>query len=120
MTDVIRIKGLRVETHIGVSEEERAKPQTVVVDAEVRTDLSRAGGSDDLSHTVDYGHVVERVAASIRSGEAHLLEHLAEEIAALISGFERVTGVTVEVGKASPPVSEEVSGVSVRIERGGS
>ncbi|MGH2819498.1 MAG: dihydroneopterin aldolase [Actinomycetota bacterium] len=118
--DVIRIRGLRVDTHIGVTAEERARPQTVVVDVEVHTDLTRAGRSDELSHTIDYGHLVQRVAEAVRSAEARLLEHVAEEVAALVRGLEGVTGVAVEVGKASPPLSEELERVSVRIERGGS
>ncbi len=81
------------------------------------TDLARAGRSDDLSHTVDYGALVEQVSGMVRSSEIRLLEHLAERIATLLCGLEGVAGVMVEVGKASPPVSEDVERVSVRIER---
>ena len=103
-----------------MTEEERARPQTVVIDVDVTTDLEKAGRSDDLSTTVDYGSLVDRIAAAVRSIEARLLEHLAEEIASLVGAYEGVRGVAVEVGKASPPVAEEVTRVSVRIERGAS
>ncbi len=116
--DLIRIRGLRVDTYIGVTPEERTRPQSVVIDADVRADLSAPGRSDDLAHTIDYARLVERVAAAVRSSEAHLLEYLAEEIAAVISADVGVTGVAVEVGKASPPLAEAVERVSVRIERG--
>jgi dihydroneopterin aldolase len=119
MTDVIRIRDLSVETRIGVSDEERAHPRRVTINADLYTDTKRAGGSDDLGDTVDYGKAVTEVAALVRSTEARLIEHLAEQIAALLSGFKGVDGVTVEVVKDSPPVDEEVKAVSVVIERPG-
>lgn len=118
MTDRIAIRGLVVTTRIGVTEEERAEPQDVVIDIELRTDLSRSGTTDDLSDTIDYDALVNEVSALVRDGERNLLEKLAEEIATLLSARNGVSGVTVEVMKQHVPVAEEVSGISVRVEKG--
>ena len=117
MTDRIRITGLQVDTRIGVPDEERSRPQRVSIDIELAADLSAAGKSDDLADTIDYGRVVTEVAELGRNSEAHLLEHLAEKIAASLGTITGVTGVTVEVSKLSPPITEDAGPISVRIER---
>lgn len=117
MTDRIRIEGLEIETRIGVPDAERATPQTVSIDIEIAADLAAAGKSDDITDTIDYGRVTQEVASLVRAAEVHLLEHLAEQIAASIGRFPGVTGVTVEVSKRNPPIDEDVGPISVRIER---
>jgi FolB domain-containing protein len=118
MTDRIAIRGLSIETRIGVTEKERSRPQDVQIDIELTADLSRPGLSDALGDTIDYDALVTEVAALVRAGERNLLEKLAEEIAALLSAKDGVSGVTVEVMKQHVPVLEEVAGISVRVERG--
>jgi FolB domain-containing protein len=117
VSDRIAITRLRVPTRIGVGERERAEPQTVVLNLEIKTDTARAGASDDLEDAVDYHRAIRLVSELLRSGEVKLLEHLAERVAAALLGLEGVTGVIVEVGKEPPPVEEEVDAVSVRITR---
>jgi FolB domain-containing protein len=118
MTDRILIRGLALETRIGVTERERSRPQEVLIDIELSADLSRPGRSDDLGDTIDYDALVNEVAELVRTGERNLLEKLAEEIASVLSAKEGVSGVTVQVMKQHVPVLEEVSGISVRVERG--
>lgn len=115
--DTIEIKDLRVETHIGVTEEERSRSQKVVIGIQIGADLSRAGASDDLNDTLDYDAIVKRTSELVRSAEWHLLEHLAERIAASISPLDGVVQVTVEVRKEKLPLDEDVSAVSVRLVR---
>jgi len=118
VSDRMAIRGLVVGTRIGVTEKERSQPQDVVIDIELRTDLSRPARSDDLTDTIDYDALVNEIAALVRSGERNLLERLADEIASLLSAKNGVSGVTVEVMKLHVPVAEEVAGISVRVERG--
>lgn len=116
--DRISINGLVVEARIGVTPEERAHPQALVVDVEVATDLARAGRSDDLADTIDYDQLTTKVAALVRQSECHLLESVATQIAGLVSALPGVFGVTVSVLKQVAPVDEEVSGIAVQITRG--
>ena len=117
MNDRVVIRDLRVETRIGVSDEERAQPRAVVVNIDLLADLRAAGTSDRLDDTIDYSRATKAVAELLRSTEARLLEHLADKIAALFADWERVRGVTVEVVKELPPISENVDAVAVKIER---
>lgn len=111
----ISIRGLRVEAHIGVTEDERAKQQALLIDIDIETDVRDAARSDDVEDTIDYGAVVDDVAAFVRSSRYRLLERLGAEIGELICRDPRVVRVTVDVGKETPPVSEVVSGLSVGV-----
>ena len=115
--DRISIRGLRVATHVGVTEEERATSQIVVVDVDAVVDLSSASASDDLSDTVDYGTLTTRIWELVQGHESRLLESLAGSVAQLVLEVVGVEQVLVRVAKESPPVKEDLDSVSVRIER---
>jgi FolB domain-containing protein len=117
MTDQLVVKGLRLVARVGVTDEERATPQGVVVDLVVRTNLAAAGGSDDLAETIDYSTLISSVAEVVQGQEANLLETLAHRVAAKVEEIEEATGVTVEVSKEIVPIEENVERVGVRIER---
>lgn len=115
--DSILVRELRVESHVGATEEERARAQLLSINLDVVTDMRAAGLSDDLADTVDYGLLVGEVAKLVEASRCALLEHLAENIALHIASITGVNGVTVEVAKESPPIEQEVRSVAVRIER---
>jgi FolB domain-containing protein len=115
--DLISIHDLRVETRIGVTDEERATPRTVTISVDIWADLAAPGKSDDLADTVDYHSATVGIADMVRSTEAKLLEHVAERVASFICAMEGVDGATVEVTKEEPPIAEDVRAVSVKIER---
>src|SRR5438093_13110582 len=117
MSDVIRVRGLRGQSRIGATPQERAAPQTLVINLDLRADLDTAGSSDDLVDTVDYAAAISSVARLVSRGERALLEKVAHEIAVELLDIRGVEGVTVEVMKQPPPVSEEVDSVSVVVER---
>lgn len=115
--DSVIVRDLVFDTHVGVTDAERATPQKVLVSLEVFRDLGDASRTDDLEQTVDYGTLVPAVARLVEASECRLLEKLAGDVASLIERIPGVSGVTVEIAKASPPLQEEVGRVAVRIER---
>ena len=117
MTDRIFIRDLKVEAKVGVTEEERSRPQGLTINIEIAADLRDAGSTDDIARTIDYGEVAMAAADLVRATEVRLLETLAERIAAQISTSERVEMVTVEIAKDVPPIPERLRDVGVRIER---
>jgi FolB domain-containing protein len=119
VSDHILVHGLRVETRVGWTDEERARPQAVLVDLDVEIDATSAARSDDLGDTVDYAKVVAEVAREVSSREERLLEALAAGVADVVSAMKGVKGVSVEVAKEIVPVPEEVGRVAVRVERPG-
>ena len=108
--DIIRIDGLRLETRIGVPEDERRTPQTVEVFLSIHpSSISLCGLSDDLEHTIDYFEVSRRVIELASRGERRLIETLAENIAELVLKHFPARAVTVEVRKFILPETNFVS-----------
>ena len=101
----------------GVLPEEQARLQPFEVSLELRVDLTKAGQSDDLADTVDYGTVCDAVSRVVASESYRLLERLATRIAEVCTVDPRVVSVVVEVRKLEPPVHAQVDHVAVRIER---
>lgn len=118
MNDRILITGLVVDARIGVTQEERAEPQPLVIDIELAVDLSTAGETDDLRDTIDYDDLTTSVANLVRQSECRLLERLASQIGDQVSALRGVRGVTVSVMKKQVPVEEEVGGIAISISRG--
>ncbi len=116
-TDTITVGDLRVPCILGTTEAERARRQEVLVSFTLHLDLRRAGGSDRLQDTVDYGELAARVTALLEGSSFHLLEALAEEVASACLRDPRVRRVEVEARK--PRAVPLASWAGVRIAREG-
>ena len=117
MTDRIELRGLTVRGHHGVFEHERRDGQEFVVDITVWIDLDRAAASDDLTDTLDYGALAERVTDIVGGPARNLIETVAAEIADDVMGDERVQAVEVVVHKPRAPVPLAFNDVAVTIHR---
>ncbi|MBI4326921.1 MAG: dihydroneopterin aldolase [Chloroflexi bacterium] len=112
--DRITICDLAVLYRIGVPEAERASPQRLLLTIEMTADFAAAAASDDLSQTIDYYAVTQRL---LRFGEGRswkLLETLAVDMATMLLQEFRPKSVAVEVKKFIIP---ETRYVSVKVAR---
>ena len=50
-------------TAYGVAQEEQSLGQKFEIDVELHTNLSKAGEQDDLSKTIDYGHIYDVITS---------------------------------------------------------
>ncbi len=117
MTDQIRIRGLRVMAICGALPEEQERRQPFMIDLDVEADLVTAGSSDDLSDTINYGELCERITEVVQAGRFVLIERVATVIADTVLQYERAEAVTVELRKLRPPVPEPLDTCGVRIRR---
>jgi dihydroneopterin aldolase/2-amino-4-hydroxy-6-hydroxymethyldihydropteridine diphosphokinase len=117
VTDHILINDLRVISVIGVLEHERQAPQPLRIDVDIHVDLHDAGLSDDLTETVNYGEVCERLVAIARDHSDLLLERLAQRMADVVLEFPRVHSVDLTLTKVRPPIPVDVNSSAVRIHR---
>ena len=117
MSDQIELRGLVASGYCGVLQEEQSRAQPLEVDLDVVLDLARAGESDALDETIDYGVLCAMVERIITNERFALLERLAERIAEVSLGDERVDEVTVSVRKLRPPVPQQLATSGVRITR---
>ena len=114
--DIIFLRGLKVETLIGIYDWEREIRQTVVIDLEMATDIRRAAATDDIAYTLDYKAVSKRVMQFVETSEFFLVETLAEKITALIREEFAVPWVRLTLNKKG--AISGASDVGILIERG--
>jgi FolB domain-containing protein len=107
--DKITICDLEVFYHVGVPDEERARPQRLLLTVEMAHDLSVAAASDALTGTIDYFAVAQRLAKFGEGRSWKLIERVAAEIAEMILNEFRAQAVLVEVKKFILPGTRYVS-----------
>lgn len=117
MNDHVQIEGLKVFGYHGVNRDEREHGQEFIVDIDAEVDLKDAGRSDLLGQTLDYSSVIKEVNRIVSVERFTLIEALAHRIAESVLEHDLVKAVTVKVTKPSPPIDEELDGVSVKIRR---
>lgn len=116
LEDEIEIRRLAVETHIGVPDEERAKPQTLWITVRMRPSQGFQRLQDKVENTVDYYEVSQRLTELAAKKPRQLIETLAAEIAELLLSSYPLSSVDVEVEKRILPNADSVS-VRIRRER---
>lgn len=113
--DIIYLNDLRIETVIGVFDWERRIKQTVILDLELGYDIRRAGQTDDLADTLDYGKVAERTRAFVENSQYQLVEALAENLAQLLLREFSLPWLRLKINKQGAVPG--VNGIGVIIER---
>lgn len=118
MTDWIHLTGMRFHARHGVHPDERSLGQTYVVDVSLAHDLSRAGRSDDLADTIDYGLVFRVVREVVQGEPRNLVERVAEDVASQLLRRTAARSVRVRLHKPNPPIEgADLDEESVEIER---
>jgi len=117
MDDRLIIERLEFQGYCGITEAEREAPQPMAVDLELSLDMAPAAAMDDLSRTVDYITVTERVLAIAQTQRFHLLETMAERMAQAVLSEFPVAAVTLWVRKLKPPVKGVRESTGAKITR---
>jgi dihydroneopterin aldolase len=115
--DRIELRGLQVFARHGVLDSERRNGQEFVIDAVLWLDTRPAAGSDDLSKTVDYGALANRLVRLAEDPPVRLIETLAERLAADCLSESLVAEVEITVHKPQAPIAHPFSDVTVVIRR---
>ena len=105
----ITIHDLEVFYHVGVPDEERLRPQRLLLQVDLEFDFTTAAGSDELADTINYYAVAERLRHYGAGRSWRLIEKLAVELADLILAEFRPRAVTLEVKKFPLPAARLVS-----------
>ncbi|MBP5281349.1 MAG: 2-amino-4-hydroxy-6-hydroxymethyldihydropteridine diphosphokinase [Lachnospiraceae bacterium] len=117
--DEIRIDNLEIFGYHGVYATEKEKGQRFYVNAVLFLDTSKAGRTDDLSLSVNYGEVCHKLTDWFNREKVDLLETVAERLAErLLWEFPLLSEVELEIRKPQAPIGLPFESVSVRIRRG--
>ena len=115
--DRIELRGLRVFARHGVLDSERVSGQEFVIDTVLWLDTRPAAGSEDLSKTVDYGALANRLVRLAEEPPVRLIETLAERLAADCLSEPLVAEVEITVHKPKAPIDHPFGDVAVVIRR---
>jgi dihydroneopterin aldolase len=114
--DRISLQELRVDTIVGVHQWERQRAQTIELNLEFAIPGERAGHTDRIADTIDYGAVVERIRASLAGTRFKLLERVCEHVAGLLLNEFGTPWCRVSAAKIG--LVRGVKRLAVTIERG--
>lgn len=114
--DIIFLRGLHIETIVGIFDWERSARRPVVLDLEMATDNRKAAASDAIDDALDYAKVSERVVSFVEGSSFFLVETLAERICELILDEFKVPWVKLTLNKVG--AVKGATDVGIIIERG--
>ena len=112
--DRIIINELAVSFHVGVPDAERRRAQRLLLSVELHTDFSGCARTDDISQTIDYFEVVQRLKTFGADRQWKLIEKLAVDLAEMLLKDFGPAKVLVEVRKFIVP---DCRHISVQMER---
>lgn len=116
--DQIIIQDLSIYAKHGVYMEENILGQQFLVSVYMDLDLSRAGQSDNLEYTIDYGKVCHFVTKYMQGHTYKLIESAAEHLAAeLLLKYDQVKKIRIKVKKPWAPIGLPIKNVSVSVDR---
>lgn len=109
------IRDLQLRAMLGVYASEKLEPQRIIINVDLSVKEHGEPLDDDIQNVVSYEHVVTHIKDLIAEGHVHLVETLAEMIAAECLKNRWVVAVRVRVEK--PDIIAETASVGVEIER---
>lgn len=116
--DEIRIRELQIFAHHGVFDFETENGQNFYVNAVLYTDTKKAGKTDELMDSTNYGEVCQFITDFLTQNTYKLLEAAVEQTTAeLLRRFPLLRGVELELRKPEAPIPLPFGSVSVCIER---
>lgn len=114
--DCIFIEALKVDTVIGVYDWERTLHQSLSLDLEMDTDIRPAAASDDVSLTLDYAAISQRIQHFADQHQFALIETFAEKLVETLRHEYPLGRVKLTVHK--PGAVAQARSVGLTITRG--
>lgn len=116
--DKIYVNQMEFYGYHGVFPEENRLGQRFVVDLTVLVDLKKAGETDELEYSVNYGELFQVCKEIVEGKPYKLVEAVAEQIArSILHKFPLITETTIKVIKPDPPIPGHYKSVAVEITR---
>ena len=114
--DIVFIKGLQINSTIGVFDWEKTIKQLLVFDVSLGCDIRDAAKNDDLTKTLDYAAISQEIETFCQANTVELLETLAERLAQHLISLYHLPWIKLTINK--PTAVENAASVGVTIERG--
>ena len=113
MADTLSINRLRIPCIIGCNPDERTAPQEIFLTVHLHFDASQAGHSDHLDDTINYYALADQLTDLAQQGRFHLIEALAECVAAHCLQTTPIEETTVTVEKPGAIPNAECASITI-------
>lgn len=111
--DKVFIKNILARGIIGIRQWEREKPQDILINLDLFTEIRNQTSADNISECIDYSNVTKKVIHHAETAQRFTVEALAEDIAMICLEDLRVLKVTVRVEKPGAVRFAETVGVEI-------
>ncbi|MFD3448333.1 dihydroneopterin aldolase [Microbacteriaceae bacterium 4G12] len=116
--DKIFVEQMEFYGYHGVFPEENVLGQRFKVELTVELDLKKAGETDELEHSVNYGDLYQLCKGIVEGKPYKLIESVAEKIANdILNQYVLIQRCTVKLIKPDPPIPGHYRTVGVEITR---
>ena len=111
----IHLCGMKFYAYHGVAPQETKVGNEYTVSLRLKTDITRAIGSDDVLDTVNYAEIHQVVKAEMDI-PSKLLEHVAGRIIRrLFSEFPSIEHIDLTLSKRNPPMGADIAAAGVEV-----
>src|SRR4051812_4748651 len=112
--DAIHVERLEISARVGVSDDERAAPQRLLVSLTIWPPKRFDDLQDDLAQSVDYAVVAKSVRTFVEQRCDKLIETLASALAAHLLDSFTIRAVRIELRKFVIPKCDHVAVIITR------
>ena len=112
-TDQIFVKGLVINTIVGVLAHERNTRQPIELDLYLTLAINKAARSDDLTDTLDYAELTASLTAYVESTQFLLIERLAQDIIDWLWRYPILSHIALELRKPQALQTANTVGISI-------
>jgi dihydroneopterin aldolase len=115
----LRLRGIRVSSHVGVPDAERARLQELTIAVDVELSGEHYPRADELARAADYAEIALAAEQAASEQSYRLLETFALRLARLLGErWPAATCVRVAVTKANVPTATRVAEANVEVTLG--
>ena len=115
MNFFIEIEDLKVDTIIGVFDEERLKPQTILISIKCQLDLDHNQDLDNIENVTSYSDIKKEIVTFVSASQYKTLEKLITELKKQLDNQFPITIEKLEINKIEIAKKYNAKKVSVSI-----
>ncbi|WP_092871926.1 2-amino-4-hydroxy-6-hydroxymethyldihydropteridine diphosphokinase [Acetitomaculum ruminis] len=116
--DYVNINNLEIFANHGVFPEENFLGQKFLVSAKMGVDIRKAGLSDDLNNTLNYGEICQYITDFMKNNTFKLIETVVERLAEkMLLNFELLKSIELTIKKPWAPIGLPLETASITIKR---
>ena len=96
---IIKIKNFKLKTIVGIYDWEQDFQREILINAKIHTNSTKAKISNNISDTIDYDLIINKIKQFVINNKFQLIEKMAQEIMDLIMSDQRISKCKLEIDK---------------------